>query len=301
MDRNKIDLFNFHVAKTVLASSRMKNEWLTGWHFAQEFLKIFPDSFEIKDEASLAAFYSKEYTRSAEIINDILNIRPPRNIIDRVMGNKRFCTHHLIKKALLPIDDGYESDDNIEGQLDFSPYIFVCRQTSSTSIKNFLKHCTDCYLLSHLYYLYDDDDELVRMDNELPQYFELIKYDTSIIKTLGDKCRPYIFNMVGEWLFFDRRNYITIMRDIIDSAGNKSSYGQVLMNQNYSGSVDDWNHEGIESFTVLGRRYYEDNTEFNWLSPSLINREVLYEQDFEVNYKQNHKTALMDGIHVVSQ
>jgi hypothetical protein len=279
----------------------MKNEWITGWHFAQEFLKIFPDSFEIKDEASLAAFYSKEYTRSAEIINDILNIRPPRNIIDRVMGNKRFCTHHLIKKALLPIDDGYESDDNIEGQLDLSPYIFVCRQTSSTSIKNFLKHCTDCYLLSHLYYLYDDDDELVRMDNELPQYFELIKYDTSIIKTLGNKCRPYIFNMVGEWLFFDRRNYITIMRDIIDSAGDRSSYGQVLMNQNYSGSVDDWNHEGIESFTVLGRRYYEDNTEFNWLSPSLINREVLYEHDFEVNYKQNHKTALMDGIHVVSQ
>lgn len=298
MDRKKLDLFNFRVAKTVLGNRRMNSDWLVGWYFAQELLKIFPDSVEIKDEASLAAFYSKEYTRSAEIINDLLNLKPPRHMIARVMGNKRFCTPHLMRKALLPVDDGYESDDHVEGQLDHSPYIFVCRGTSAASIKNFLRHCTDAHLFSHFYYLYDNDDE---MDGELPRYFEFVKYDSSILNSLGDRCTPYIFNMVGDWLFFDRRNYVTIMRDIIDSAGNGASYGQVLMNQNYSDSVDDWSQEGSEKYTGLERRYYEDSAEFDGSAPSLLNREVLYEYDFEANYKKTHKTALMDGVHVIER
>ena len=107
--------------------------------------------------------------------------------------------------------------------------------------------------------------------------------------------------MVGDWLFFDRRNYVTIMRDIIDSAGNGASYGQVLMNQNYSGSVDDWSQEGSEKYTGLERRYYEDSAEFDGSAPSLLNREVLYEYDFEANYKKTHKTALMDGVHVIER
>jgi len=299
MDRKKLDLFNYRVAKTVLGNRRMNGDWLVGWYFAQELLKIFPDSVEIKDEASLAAFYSKEYTRSAEIINDLLNLKPPRHMIARVMGNKRFCTPHLMRKALLPVDDGYESDDQIKGRLDHSPYIFVCRGTAAASVNNFLRHCSDAHLFSYFYYLYDNDDEMVKMDKELPKYFELVKYDSSILNSLGDKCTPYIFNMVGDWLFFDRRNYVTIMRDIIDSAGNEASYGQVLMNQNYSGSVDDWSQEGSEKYTSLERRYYEDSAEFEGSAPSLLNREVLYEYDFEANYKKTHKTALMDGVHVV--
>ena len=256
MDRKKLDLFNFRVAKTVLGNRRMNSDWLVSWYFAQELLKIFPDSVEIKDEASLAAFYTKEYTRSAEIINDLLNLKPPRHMIARVMGNKRFCAPHLMRKALLPVDNESDSDQ-IEGQLDHSPYIFVCRGTSAVSVKNFLRYCTDAHLFSHFYYLYDDE-----MDAELPKYFEFVKYDGSILNSLGDRCTPYIFNMVGDWLFFDRRNYVTIMRDIIDSAGNGASYGQVRMNQNYSGSVDDWSQEGSEKYTGLERRYYEDSTEF---------------------------------------
>lgn len=300
MDKKKLDLFNYRVAKTVLGNRRMNGDWLVGWYFAQELLKIFPDSVEIKDEASLSAFYSKEYTRSAEIINDLLNLKPPRHMIARVMGNKRFCAPHLMRKALLPVDEGYGSDKGrIEGQLDHSPYIFVCRETSAASVNNFLTHCSDAHLFSHFYYLYDNNDEMVKMDKELPKYFELVKYDSSILNSLGDKCTPYIFNMVGDWLFFDRRNYVTIMRDIIDSAGNGASYGQVLMNQNYSGSVDDWSQEGSEKYTGLERRYYEDSAEFDGSTPSLLNREVLYEYDFEANYKKTHKTALMDGVHVV--
>ena len=304
MDEKKLDFFNFRVAKTILGNRRMNNDWLVGWYFAQKLLKIFPDSLDIKDEASLAAYYSKEYTRSAEIINDLLDLKPPRHMIGRVMGNKRFCTPHLMRKALLPVDDGYESDDDqIKGRLDYSPYIFVCKGTSAASIRNFLRYCTDTHLFSHLYYLYDNDDEMVTMDKELPKYFEFVKYDKSLLHSLGEKCTPYIFNMVGDWLFFDRRNYVTIMRDIIDSAGNETdygaSYGQVLMNQNYSHSVDDWSQEGDEKYTSLERRYYEDNIEFDGFTPSLLNREVLYEYDFEANYKKTHKTALMDGVHVV--
>jgi hypothetical protein len=299
MDRKKLDLFNFRVAKTMLANRRMNSDWLTDWYFAQELLKIFPDSVEIKDEASLAAFYSKEYTRSAEIINDLLNLKPPRHMIARVMENKRFCAPHLVRTALLPFDDGYESADDIEGRLNHSPYIFVCRGTSATSIRNFMRNCTDAHLFSHFYYLYDNDDEMAKIDKELPKCFEFVKYDSGILNSLGDRCTPYIFNMVGDWLFFDRRNYVTIMRDIIDSAGNGASYGQVIMNQNYSWSVDDWSHEGNEKYTPLERRYYEDSTEFDGSAPSLLNREVLYEYDFEANYKKTHKTALMDGVHVV--
>lgn len=296
MDRKKLDLFNFRVAKTVLGNRRMNSDWLVGWYFAQELLKIFPDSVEIKDEASLAAFYSNEYTRSAEIINDLLNLKPPRYMIARVMGNKSFCAPHLMKKALLSLND--ESDDQIEGRLDHSPYIFVCRGTSAVSVKNFLRHCTDAHLFSRFYCLYNDDDDMVQHD-ELPKYFEFVKYDSNILNSLGDRCTPYIFNMVGDWLFFDRRNYVTIMRDIIDSADNGASYGQVLMNQNYSGSVDDWSTAGSEKYTALERRYYEDITEFDGSAPSLLNREVLYEYDFEANYKKTHKTALMDGVHAV--
>ncbi len=302
MDRKKLNLFNYRVAKTVLGNRRMNSDWLVGWYFAQELLKIFPDSVEIKDEASLAAFYSNEYTRSAEIINDLLNLKPPRHMIARVMGNKRFCAPYLMKKTLLSLND--ESDDNqIEGildhRLDHSPYIFVCRGTSAVFVKNFLRHCTDAYLFSHFYYLYNDDDDMVMMNAELPKYFEFVKYDSSILNSLGDRCTPYIFNMVGDWLFFDRRNYVTIMRDMIDSADNGASYGQVLMNQNYSGSVDDWSSEGSEKYTEMERRYYEDIAEFDESAPSLLNREVLYEYDFEANYKKTHKTALMDGVHVV--
>jgi hypothetical protein len=318
---SKLDLFNYRVAKTVLGNRRMESDWLMGWYFAQKLLKIFPDSVEIKDEASLAAFYSKEYDRSAEIINDLLDLKPPRHMIARVMGNKRFCAPHLLKKALLASqaqqiaspDEGYGSDaSDKEGHLDHSPYIFVCRGTSAATVRNFLEHCSDAYLFSHFYYLYDNDEEMVKMDHgpevssnrplvaqELPQYFEFVKYDSSLLNSLGDKCSPYIFNMEGDWLFFDRRNYVTILRDIIDSAGNGASYGQVLMNQNYSCSVDDWSQEGSEKYTGLERRYYEDSASFDGSSPALLNREVLYEYDFEANYKNTHKTALMDGVHVV--
>lgn len=313
MDRKKLDLFNFRVAEAVLVNSRMNSSWLVGWAFAQELLKIFPDSVEIKDEASLAAFYSQEYTRSAEIINDMINLKPPRHMIARVMVNKRFCVPHLMRKALLDsaavdsaaVDNGYGSDemlsDEIEGRLDHSSYIFVCRKTSAVSVKNFLRHCSDAYLFSHFYYLYDNEDEMVKMGEELPSYFEFVKYENSILNSLWDRCTPYIFNMVGDWLFFDRRNYVTIMRDIIDSADNEASYGQVLMNQNYyySDSLDDWSQEGSEKYTSSERRYYEDNPEFDGSAPSLLNREVLYEYDFEANYKKTHKTALMDGVHVV--
>jgi len=296
MDSKKLDLFNFRVAKTILGNRRMNSDWSVGWYFAKKLLKIFPDSVDIKDEASIAAFYSKEYIRSAEIINDLLNMKPPRHMIPRVMENKRFCTPHLMSKA--SFEASFEdSKEKIEGQLKHSPYIFVCRRTSDVTIKNFLKHCTDAYLFSHFYYLYDNEDE---MDKEIPQFFEFVKYDNSILNSLGDKCTPYIFNMVGDWLFFDKRNYVTIMRDIIDSAGNGDSYGQVLMNQNYSNSVTEWTQEGSEKYTELERRYYEDITEFNHLSPSLINREIFYEYDFKANYTQTHKTALMDGMHVVS-
>ena len=296
MDSKKLDLFNYRVAKTVLGNRRMNSDWLVGWFFAQKLLKIFPDSVEIKDEASLAAFYSKEYDRSAEIINDLLNLKPPRHMIARVMGNKRFCSPHLVKKVLQAQQTS--SPDKIEGQLDHSPYIFVCRGTSAATVRNFLEHCSDAYLFSHFYYLYDNDEE---MDRDLPQYFEFVKHDSSLLKSLGDKCTPYIFNMEGDWLFFDRRNYVTILRDIIDSAGNGASYGQVLMNQNYSGNVDDWSQEGGEKYTGLERRYYEDSASFDRSSPALLNREVLYEHDFEANYKDTHKTALMDGVHFVTQ
>jgi len=288
-----LDLFNYRVAKTVLGNRRVNGDWVTDWYFAQELLKIFPDSVEIKDEASLAAFYSEEYARSAEIINDLLNLKPPRYMIARVMGNKRFCAPHLLRN--LSLDGGYE---NIEDRLEHSPYIFVCRGTSAASVKNFLRHCTDAHLFSHFYYLYENDEEMVKMDRELPPYFEFVKYDSSILNSLGDRCTPYIFNMVGDWFFFDRRNYVTIMRDIIDS--DEDSYGQVLMNQNYSCSVDDWSNVGEEKYTGLERRYYEDSVEFDGTSPSLLNREVLYEHDFEANYKNTHKTALMDGVHTVS-
>jgi len=292
----KLDVFNYRVAKTVLRS-RANEDWLVNWHFAQELLKIFPDSVEIKDEASIAAFYSKHYDRCTEIINDLLNLKPPRHMIGRVMRNKMFCTQHIMRKALLQIDEK-DKIDRIEGQLKHSPYIFVCKDTSATTIKNFLNHCSDAYLFSRFYYLYDDeiDEEKVQ---KISPYFEFVRYEKSIVNSLRQVfCSPYIFNMEGDWLFFDRRNYVTIMRDIIDSAGNGDSYGQVLMNQNYSYSVDGC-QEGIEKYTELERRYYEDNTEFDASSPSLLNREILYEYDFQNNYKNWHKTALMDGVHVV--
>lgn len=300
MDRTKLDLFNHRVAKTVIGNRRVNSDWAAAWYFAKDLLNIFPDSVDIKDEASLAAFYSGDYMKSAEIINDLLDLKPPRHMVSRVMSNKRFCTPYLIdkaKKSLIPMDEGYENE-KIIGQLDYSPFIFVCMNTCPSTVENFLMYCTDAYLFSHFYYLYEKDDDLNMKD--LPHYFECIKYNDTILNSLGDKCTPYIFNMVGDWLFFDKRNYVTIMRDIIDSAGNGTSYGQVLMNQNYSSSsVTEWSKEGIEKYTGMERRYYEDCTEFDGITPSLINREILYEYKFEDNYKSMYKTALMDGIHVV--
>lgn len=286
MDK-KLELFNYRVAKTILGNRRINSDWVVAWHFAQGLLQIFPDSIEIKDEASLAAFYSKEYLKSAEIINDLLEMKPPRYMVARVMGNKRFCVPHLIEQARKVKNE----DEIIRWPGLYSPYIFVCKNTSKRTINSFINHCTDWNLFSHFYYLYDSDQS-----SDIPPYFEMIKYDKSILNSLGSKCTPYIFNMVGDWMFFDKRNYVTIMRDILDSAGNDSSYGQVLLN---SQSIDDWSNKGTEKYTELERRYFEDVAEFDGLAPSLINREILYEYEFEVNYKANHKTALMDGLHVV--
>ncbi len=299
MDKSKLNLFNYRVANTILGNRRTNNDWPTNWFYAEQLIKIFPDSVEIKDEASLAAFYSNKFTRAAEIINDILNLKPPRHMIGRVMGNKTFCAHHLLSKALFTKDDDHCTQDETT-HLEYSPFIFVCHDTSATTVINFLNNCADAHLFSHLYYLYKDDDEMLKMNKDLPDKFEFVKYDGGILESLKDKCTPYIFNVVGDWTFFDKRNYLTIMRDIIDSAGNGGSYGQVLMNQNCSSSLGDWSQEGVECFTGLERRYYEGSVDFKPANPSLINRELLYEYDFENNYKNTHKTAFMDGIHVVS-
>lgn len=320
----KFDLFNFRIAKTVLANRRMNSDWFVGWEFAKHLLKIFPDSIDIKDEAALAAYYSKNYIKSAEIINEILDSHPNRILLTRVMENKRFCVPHLLNKALEDEDEGYESNENHESHvnneshennennenhetslnnLKNSPFIFVCSGSSVKTVKNFLKYCTDVHLFSHFYYLYDNENEKKNIKPTFPKYFEFVQFNKSILNSLGNKCTAYIFNMVGNWVFFDRRNYVTIMRDILDSAGHGTSYGQVLINQNYSQfnskKITDWNYEGYEKYTTLSRRYYETVNDIDLISPSLLNREVLYEYDFKKNYRNNHQTALMDGIHTI--
>lgn len=88
------------------------------------------------------------------------------------------------------------------------------------------------------------------------------------------------------------------MRDIIDSAGSGNSHAQVYVNQNATASLDNWSQQGVEKYTDLKRRYFENTGQLNYNIPSMLDRETLYEHDA---HKNTYNIAFMDGIHAVKK
>lgn len=301
---------NHKIANNILRNMRNNGLWETSSQYCDELLKIFPNSINIKDEAFLSAFYCKKYIKANKIINDLIELKPDENIIDRIMRNKLYCIQYLIQNNLNKLYSNLENFKYLENS---SPYILIFANSSIETIKSFLFNCKDKYLFSSFYYIYNNENELNL--KELPKYFKCIfSLENNISKIINlfnefnYKISPYIFFIKKNWLFFDKKNYITTMRDILDSNENDKNYGQVLFNQNTNSkiSIDSIkniiNDNSIKNYKYTNSkiRFLELNYEnfYNNL-PSLINSNILYEHNFENKYSNLYKTALLDGIHCI--
>jgi len=233
LNSKNLNLMNYNTAKTILHNARLSQDWKLGWFYGNKLCDLFPLSYIIKDETSIAAFYCKEYVNANKIINELIDLSPPESMIHRIMNNKFFCIPYLIKNIIKdqPTAGGYEHESHSLGHISRnrniaenyaarhvvnSPFSLVFKNTNIKTITSFFSQCCDLYLFSKFYYIYDNFENICLIKNKFPM-IQCFKFKTNILSTLQDQLTPYFFYIENDWIFFDKFNFITYMVSILET------------------------------------------------------------------------------------
>lgn len=289
IEYNKLKFFNHYTAVCIVRNMRKKKEFVTALQYVKLFLSVFPESIDLLDEASLISYFLGNYLQSLEFSNTLLELRPKENL-DRYNNNKIFSIQQLNKK----LNQVHKLPQLI--YTPNSPFILVCENSSVKTISNFLSVCLDRNLFNSYIYIYEKDKL------ELPSYFIQEKKKNSLIETVGKNLTPYIFYISKNWKFFEKKKYISLMRDILDS---KEIYGQVFINKKLDLISNLENFEISKNISVCytssNQRYYEYKGNFEWnITPMLFNRDVIMEYDM-MKYSENYLSGLLDGFYAIPE
>ena len=251
-----------------------EKKWETLWRYAEPLMAIFTHSIEIKDEASIAAFYLQNYQQCIDIINDLL-MTPglDASFIDRITRNKSYCLDWMKQKA----KKTWSIPTIITTP---SPFVLVCHATTWNHVAHFLTSCQDAAQFSKLYYTFDDDDD------PPPEWATSFTHLNNIQwPCVYDEWTPYIFLMTGSWLFFDKRPYLSLTQSIIDA--KDPSFAQVFVNK----QADNLDYSHVPRLNI---RYCTLHQPLDMTQPSLIYREILFEHKFQ---EKNYPVAMLDAEH----
>lgn len=307
-------------ALDVIRYLRCNNMFHLGSQFGAYFNKLFPFSYEIKEEYGICLFYTKSYELSYDIFTEALEFKGiDENTSKRLLFNQHFNIDHVADRYTYyntqMIQKIFHRKKNNIKLVTFT--ITTCKRLDLfQKTINSVINCFDIDLLDEWVCIDDNSSE-----EDRKKMMDLYPFFTFIFKNITDKGHarsmnllqkyvktPYIFHMEDDWKFICKRNYISDCLDILNS--NKK-LGQCLINKNYSEIEKDIDVKGGEyKISNNGIRYYihefvtneEDSRKWiikhgNGLSsnywphfslrPSLIRREV-YEKIGEFNENASH-------------
>jgi hypothetical protein len=290
IDDYKLKFFNHPVAVAIVRNMRKKKEWVNALEYVNLFLSIFPESIDLLDEASLISYFLGNYFQSLEFSNALIELKPKENL-DRYTNNKIFSIQQLNNV----FDKIYKIPQLL--YTPNSPFTLICENCSEKTISNFLSLCLDRKLFNSYIVIYDDEKSKLN----LPSYFIQEKKKSNLIETIGKNLTPYIFYISKNWKFFEKKKYLSLMRNILDT---KESYGQVFMNKklDLSSNLENFDiHDKVEvCFTSTNDRYYEYKGNFSLKTcPTLFKRDVIMEYNYLKKYPENHLSGLLDGYYAI--
>lgn len=308
---SSVMLMSRRVAMAVLRHKKSVGDWKSGWELAKNVLLIFPDCLEIKDEASLMAYYSGDVEAFTSLVNEILDHKGVvLNMLDRIYNNKRFALASNLSREINSPDLPWFK---VYRPMSFqTPFSFIFEGPLTRYVKRFLYNTTDACLLTNVFQILGPEEHV--SEGVLDETDETADASLKPVLLKTDKKKataplsllyllreyvvtPYIlFFPRGCWVCFDQRPYCTLTRAVLDE---DSSYGQVFLNQHESNHLTETGFLGRVKHTSKGARYYETVEEFSLQAPSMIFSNVLYENEFTTHYTTTKKSARLAGTHVV--
>ena len=335
-----LDDYEQNTAIELLRSFRCSELYNIGNIFGKYLLKLFPKSFYICEELGICQYYSNMQYESYNTFKKCLELRGLNNEqSQRVIFNQHFSIGSIIENNIFYNNDIVQniiSNKHTKPGITFT--ITTCKRLDlfKKTINSFLNCCTDVNKISE--WLCIDDNSSLSDREEMKR---LYPFFTFYFKTFEEKghpesmniikkkvTTPYICHMEDDWMFYDKRNYISECLEVLNQ---DSSYGQCLINKNYAEIPEQHNLVGgIFKTTNNGLRYYEheffsDTRLFRekygsgnncayWphfsLRPSLIKKSVLkhvgtfnlvvshFEMDYSYRYMNlGYKSAFLENIY----
>lgn len=323
------------MTETFIRRLREQNYFYLGEWLCEKFIEVYPLSLPLKEELAIFYFYTKRYQDSFDLLNKIIDTRPNDDVLERCLFNKRLMMDKMVEDALEKVDPPKISLNPLP-LVTFS--ITTCRRLDlfKKTMDSFLTNCTDHNLISRWICVDDNslEDDRVIMKERYP-FMEFIwksedeRGHTKSMQIIASKVKtPYLLHMEDDWLFFDRRGYIS---DMIEVLQEDPQIGQVLINKNYTELPKDTIAGGHLDHTKKNLRYfihehcvnenekilfalkYGPHPHCNYwphysLRPSLINTEIYdnleyndvtcFENDFAQRYVMDgYKSAFLQGVH----
>lgn len=305
--------------------------------------KLYPHNVSFICNAALAAFYIKEYELCYDLYSKALDF--PNLSESQVLGlknNRKFSIPHIQDNYITYPEKIIKNICNRRNTIPLITFsITTCKRFDlfEKTMNSFLQCCKDVYKIDKWLCVDDNSSEEDRKKMK-----DLYPFFTFYYKTVQEKGHPksmniiidkldteFIFHMEDDWKFFEKRNYISECMEILSS---DVSYGQCLINRNYTEVFDDNNVVGGEiKHTKKGLRYClhefantneekqvfinkhgnERNSSY-WphysFRPSLITKQVFtqvgkfninaHHFEMEYSYRYNNlgfKSVFLDGIH----
>jgi len=228
--------------------------------------KIFPFSLEIKENLAFCYIKTGKNRNAYDLYTKMLDCR---HLSEQRANEILYKKNFLIDK----ISDSYQAYniDNVKSVIPNNthiPYITfsitTCKRFElfEKTINSFLECCLDKNLISEWICVDDNSTEYDReqMREKYP-FFKFIHKDISgkghpqsmnIIREIVNT--PYLFHMEDDFLFFEKRNYLSECLEVINS---DNFIGQCLINKNYAEISSGIEIKGGEfKTTEQGLRYY---------------------------------------------
>lgn len=241
-----------------------------GITLATFFEKLFPHSFDIKDEYAFSAVNSGNHGKAYDLFQNVLSMRGlTEDKAKKIIHNQHLCVDPISSRY------SYYNPGKIRhliSRLNEVPRLFPQVTLTITSCKrldlfektvnSFVNCCEDINLIDRWICVDDNSspEDRNRMETMYPFFEFYLKtpaekghpQSMNIIRKLVET--PYIFHMEDDWMFFCKRNYIT---DLMDVIGQNWRLMQCLVNKNYGETSTDIGIVGGEfGRTDKGIRYY---------------------------------------------
>lgn len=263
---NFLENFSSQDAIKLLYLCKSRGYFNIGLTIGKFILKTL-QTLEIYEDVAMCAFYTKKYDVSYELFQKLLEFKNiSEDKVKNILYNMHYCIPHIEYKFINYnkdiIDRIIHKKENCIPLITFT--ITTCKRLDlfEQTMNSFLNCCSDILLIDKWLCIDDNssdsDRQIMKVKYPFFQFylksFEEKGHPKSMNIIKHEVLTPYIFHMEDDWIFYEKRNYISECLDVLTS---NTKIGQCLINKNYAETYNDINIVGgYYKQTLKGLRYY---------------------------------------------